>query len=480
MCAQPGSIRRLLRVLGLWLTLLAATNLVVVQTAQADVNGQLGSFFSSLGGSANVTGPVAYSGQQGGYYSGGNLWVRFPAQQTYSLGSLQMPSVKAGCGGIDIFTGSFSFINTDQIVAAMKAAANGALAFVFDLAINAISSQIGSSIEKVMQKLQQFTQHSLNACQAGEQAAAGLAGMVGARDSHFCQTIGNSQGIFSDWAASAQGCGTGGSQTSTLSSNADKTIPSGPYNYTWSMLTQKYPSFDTAFKQYLMSLVGTVIYQPGTSDTQGPTYKFLGQGDPALITALLDGGSSAQVFTCDNTDQCLNPTQSTLTVASASALKTRVYNLLIDIAGRIQGNQQLTSEEIGLLGATTIPLYKIMVVNAAASFGGMNTADLSELAEITSVDLLETVVQQFYKMVTDGQSSFQNADPMTLKQWQDQLREVTHTLDAQVIHNSERLTRTEQILDRTIRIEGTLRNAMSPQMSAALQFEKVLGQHPLQ
>ena len=121
-----------------------------------------------------------------------------------------------------------------------------------------------------------------------------------------------------------------------------------------------------------------------------------------------------------------------------------------------------------------------MVVNAAASFGGMNTADLSSLAEITSVDLLETVVQQFYKMVTDGQSSFQNADPITLKQWQDQLREVTHTLDSQVMHNSERLTRTEQILDRTIRIEGTLRNSMSPQMTAALQFEKSLGQHPLQ
>lgn len=471
---------RLLRTIGLWLTVLSAGNLLVAETAEADVNGQLDSFFTSLGGAANVTGPVAYNGQQGGYYSGGNLWVRFPAQQTYQLGSLQMPSVKAGCGGIDIFTGSFSFINTDQIVAAMKAAANGALAFVFDLAINAISSQIGSSIEKVMQKLQQFTQHSLNACQAGEQVAAGLAGMVGARDSHFCQTIGNSQGIFSDWAASAQGCGTGGSQTSTLSSNSDKTIPAGPYNYTWAMLTQKYPSFDTAFKQYLMSLVGTVIYQPGTSDTQGPTYKFLGQGDPALITALLDGGSSAQVYTCDTTDQCLNPTQSSLAVASSAALKTRVYNLLIDIAGRIQGNQQLTSEEIGLLGATTIPLYKIMVVNAAASFGGMNTADLSELAEITSVDLLETVVQQFYKMVTDGQASFQNADPVTLKQWQDQLRDVTKTLDAQVVHNSERLTRTEQILDRTIRIEGTLRNAMSPQMSAALQFEKVLGQHPLQ
>jgi conjugative transfer pilus assembly protein TraH len=102
-----------------------------------------------------------------------------------------------------------------------------------------------------------------------------------------------------------------------------------------------------------------------------------------------------------------------------------------------------------------------MVVNAAASFGGMNSADISSLAEITSVDLLETIVGQFYGLVTDGQS-FQNADPLTLKQWQDQLRDVTKTLDAQVVHNSERLTCTEQILERTIRIEATLRNTMSP------------------
>jgi len=460
---------------------LAATcALVGADTATADVSGQLNSFFTSMGGSANVTGPVAYSGQQGGYYSGGNLWVRFPAQQTFSLGNLQMPSVKAGCGGIDIFTGSFSYINSDQIVAMMKAVANGAEAFVFNLAIDAISSVIGVNIKEISQKLQQFLQHSLNACQAGEQVAAGLAGMAGARDSQFCKQIGNSQGVFSDWAASEQGCGTGGSQTSTLSGNKDKTIPAGPYNYTWTMLTQKYPSFDTDFKQYLMSLVGTVIYQPGTSDTQGPTYQFIGQGDPALITALLDGGSAAQVYACDTSDQCLNPTQTTLNVSTSAALKAQVYNMLMDIQGRIQGNQALTNQEIGLLGATTIPLYKIMVVNSAASFGGMNSADLTELSEIAAVDLLETVVQQFYKMVTDGQTSFHNADPTTLKQWQDQLRTVSQTLDSQVLHNSGRLTRTEQILDRTIRIEATLRNAMSPQMTAALQFEKSLGQHPVQ
>jgi hypothetical protein len=40
------------------------------------------------------------------------------------------------------------------------------------------------------------------------------------------------------------------------------------------MLSQKYPSFDTDFKQYLMSLVGTVIYQPGTSDSKAQPSSF--------------------------------------------------------------------------------------------------------------------------------------------------------------------------------------------------------------
>jgi conjugative transfer pilus assembly protein TraH len=135
-----------------------------------------------------------------------------------------------------------------------------------------------------------------------------------------------------DWASSEQGCGTGGSQSSTIKGNSDSTM-AGPYNYTWSMLSQKYPSFDTDLQ--------TVPDEPcrhGDLPARHqrhprPTFKFLGQGDPALITALLDGGNSASVYACDTTDKCLNPTQTSLSVSTSNALKTRVYNLLIDIAG---------------------------------------------------------------------------------------------------------------------------------------------------
>ena len=78
--------------------------MIPVDIARADVAGQMNSFFQDAGGAANVTGPSAYQGQSAGYYSMGNVWTRFPQKSVQPL-NLQMPSVRAGCGGIDIFTG---------------------------------------------------------------------------------------------------------------------------------------------------------------------------------------------------------------------------------------------------------------------------------------------------------------------------------------------------------------------------------------
>lgn len=61
-----------------------------------------------------------------GYYSLGNVWTRFP-QKTTNIANLQLLRARAGCGGIDIFAGSFSFINASEIVALLKAVANNAV-----------------------------------------------------------------------------------------------------------------------------------------------------------------------------------------------------------------------------------------------------------------------------------------------------------------------------------------------------------------
>ena len=105
---------------------------LVATPAMADVQGEMNSYFNKSGAAANVTGPTAFQGQSAGYYSGGSLWSRFP-QKSINPVSVALPSARGGCGGIDLFAGSFSFINADEIVAMLKATANNAIGFAFQL-----------------------------------------------------------------------------------------------------------------------------------------------------------------------------------------------------------------------------------------------------------------------------------------------------------------------------------------------------------
>lgn len=210
----------------------ALINLSIGAPARAGVNAELDSFFNGMGGAANVTGPSAYQGQSAGYYTGGGLWSRF-AQTSANPINLQLPNVKAGCGGIDLFGGSFSFINSDELIALLKATASNALGFAFMLAIKSISPQIASTLEDLSQKVQQLNQFNMNSCEMAQNLVSGLWGKQAGREAEICKYIGNSQGIFSDWAKSRHECNEGGERSSTLAANTDPTIPADSYNYTW-------------------------------------------------------------------------------------------------------------------------------------------------------------------------------------------------------------------------------------------------------
>ena len=447
--------------------------------AMANVEGEMNNFMNDMGAYGNVTGPQAYQSQSGGYYTAGNLWARFP-QRNIQPFNLQLPSARAGCGGIDLFAGSFSFINTAELVAMLKATANNALGFAFKLAIDSISPEIGKVMDELAQKVQQMNQFNMNSCETAQNLVGGLWGKSDRMSSEICKSIGNSQGLFSDWAKGRHECGTGGQREATLKANKDPAIPAASYNFTWEMLKQSYPSFSVNFREYLMTFVGTVIfYQDG--DASGKRgYQFVGQGDRALLTALLDGGGSVTMLKCDTSDKCLNPITQSMSVSASQALKPRVRAMIESMNGKVRSNAALTPDEIGLLGATTIPLYKIISVNAAATLGGMTANDMNDLAEIVAMDLLDALAQQYYGYASRGVGSFQNANEEALSQWRAQIVSVRQVLDTYSQGMNLRLERTQHVVQRAVFLEGTLRNNLSPQMSAALRFSTSLSNQGLQ
>ena len=97
-------------------------------SAQANVQTSMQSWFNDIGAYGNVTGPSAYQGQTMNLYTGGSLYMRTPVKN-YQLATISPPGFKAGCGGIDLFAGSFSFINKEQLTALLRNIANNAIGY---------------------------------------------------------------------------------------------------------------------------------------------------------------------------------------------------------------------------------------------------------------------------------------------------------------------------------------------------------------
>ncbi len=113
--------------------------------AWGDLNTHLNAFFDSFGSVANVNSAEIYEGQKAGYATGGGISVRNRVMNS-KLGNVQLPEINAGCGGIDIYTGGFSFIKSDELINTLKSIGSNAKGYAFLLGLETVSPQIANNI----------------------------------------------------------------------------------------------------------------------------------------------------------------------------------------------------------------------------------------------------------------------------------------------------------------------------------------------
>ena len=457
--------------------IVAAAHFAAAPALAQGVQGEMNSFFNSAGAAANATGPTAYSGQSAGYYSGGSLWTRFPSK-TVNPVNLQLPSARAGCGGIDLFAGSFSFINVDEIVAMLKATANNAIGFAFQLAIDSISAEIGGVMKDMAHRAQAINQFNMNSCEQAQAAVGALWPRMDGASATICQQVGMGEGIFSDAARARHGCTNGGERNTTLAGDKPGTELVSNRNYTWHALMSKSvtkPSVEYA--EFLMTMVGTVIYVKSDDADSLGDFRFIAPASWDTYTALLDGTAAApaKILKCDTTDDlgCLNPTTQTLSIAESASFRARVRTMMASMAAKIRSNAALSGEEISLLGMSSIPLYKILVVNEAAAFR-LADSDMNSLAEIVAVDVLVAQIDRMLDDVARAQSGTQFVSAEEFRAWRDQVATVKTELSRKSAAMANTLSNTYRIIERTRMLEATLKNAMSPQLSASLKFGRGL------
>ena len=389
----PGSIHRKMDKVKS-VTLLSGLLLGLSFSAAADVNGDMNNFFNKLGFASNTSQPQVWQGQAAGYASGGSLYARTQVK-TIQLVSMTLPDINAGCGGIDAYLGSFSFINSEQLQRFAKQ-------IMSNLALQTTVPEIKTAKDFLQKMASDINSTNLSSCQAAQGIVGGLFPRTQVAQQKVCQDIAGESNIFADWAASRQGCTVGGKMDSVQdkASDKDKERVMKNINIMWNGLS-KNRLFDgnKELKEFIMTLTGTLIFGENGEITPLPARTT----DQDLIKAMMEGGS-AKIYHCNDSDKCLKVVaDATVTIASDKALKNQISKLLNSIQNKAVADEKLTEQEKGFISSTTIPVFKYLV---DPQMLGVSNSLLYQLTDYIGYDILlqyiQELIQQARAMMATG------------------------------------------------------------------------------
>ena len=149
----------------------------------------------------NQTAASKYQDSAAGWYSGGSTVIRTKntALQPFSVTA---PSIKTGCGGIDLYKGSFSIVSGNQIVDTAKGFLTEAPSYGFHLAMKTYAPQIEQTLKDLRTLTMQINQFSLGHCKTTQAAFAAILPKKTAIYEKVCEEMaggsGHGEGYFSN------------------------------------------------------------------------------------------------------------------------------------------------------------------------------------------------------------------------------------------------------------------------------------------
>ncbi|HBD7476120.1 TPA: conjugal transfer protein TraH [Legionella pneumophila] len=366
-----------------------------VSCAQANVSNDLNDFFNGLGYGANVTSPAAFESQAAGFFGGGSLYARNQVRQ-YQLVQLDLPSYRAGCGGIDLYTGSMSFLSEQKLVDLGKSVMTNAGAYAVDVMLAATVPELKQVRDYLQQLEQMANQASINSCQLSQNMVGGMFPKTAESQQKICkdQAAMGKEGMYSDYVKARMACsGTGFDQVMDKASQDPERKKQVVLNknLVWSILqTKSFLKSNRELAEMVMSLTGTLIIdKEGKKVTNVPSLA----GNADLINALIgtgNGARTAKIWRCKDASSqslCLEVEAQDLTISESSTLTYNVREIIRAINSKLISDEKPGQRELNFLSMTSLPVMKFLMVLNSMHYGS-SAVDIEEYSMLIAHDLL--------------------------------------------------------------------------------------------
>jgi len=366
--------------------------LTSVSVCAGDLNSEVNTMFNNLGAIGNYTSPGAFRGQTFNTYTGGSLFMRSP-NKVYQLTAIQFPSAKAGCGGIDVFGGSFSHISATEFKNMLRNITAALPGIAFQLALESVSPLLGG-LTKWAKGLETWINNArINSCETAKAIVSSAAEAVGYSSQESCADLAVEMGLETDRDAARRRCGSDrpGVLASARSSGDPNIRNKAPFvgNLTWKALQYTGSYLDDQERELIMSIVGTIIYYPDETGRDpepiAPTI--------TSISQLLYGQAAASgtdvvqhLLKCNDYTNCDSVTLNTS--YTHTPFTAKVENMMRSIASKIATRTPIpnNSAEVGFVNQTTEPVYKMLSIGATIPGSGLADSLIAQYRDVIAAD----------------------------------------------------------------------------------------------
>lgn len=114
-----------------------------------------------------------FQGQSRGYATAGSFSARWPSRND-NLMSIMPPKLSMGCGGIDFFGGSLSFLDPDMLVQKLQNILTNSAFLAFDMALDTLCPKCSALMKAAEDLSNNLNSMAINDCNAAKGIAANL------------------------------------------------------------------------------------------------------------------------------------------------------------------------------------------------------------------------------------------------------------------------------------------------------------------
>ena len=305
------------------------------------------------GMSANVTPPGSYQDQAAGYYSGGGYSMRTKRGSFQPL-SLTPPSLKMGCGGIDMYFGSFSMIQSEQFLQLAKNIGANAKSYAFQLAMKTYAPQMENLLSKLRDTAMSLNEFAVEDCQAMQSMFSASMPRDSAMYETVCKDL-QRQGGAKDYFKAREHCSDHQKARQSalwLQQNSNNEVLTDNFNLF--VLAAKKAKIPDDMLEPMMAIAGSVVVKDGIR-----TFFDSLISDQDTFVAHLNGGTASN-YKCDTLSSCLNVSLlSNQVISQEASYQGKAAKKLSSIKSKMVLNTAFTESDKDFLSSlgSSFPIY---------------------------------------------------------------------------------------------------------------------------